>query len=686
MNNIPQTRIPTGGVDRTNLPHVTDPKNWWTLNNLRPVNGGLEQTPPLCNKMALNVPYPGTDIRLLEHVAIDGQLQLLIGNETEFVMFDEVLWQRTPVLYLELIKMPITATTTTLCQIDSGGSSQHEEAYISGSNIDIDIALATATSNELSQQALLYGDLAHRFVADLDTFWLEILTSTTARWRFISKGITPGAWYEFTIAKTVVIDPVLNINLAFMNTTDFAPGDYWQWIVTSPVIPADNECITTSSYGNDLYIAGYDRRILRFRDGIVTGVGYKPAFGKRTAVFYNHLVIAQYEEAAVDDGHEPLDPYDVRTTPWRLAWSHLNDPDQLFPTDLNEADVYDFPATSAAYRGYLGITNLAILNETLIIYLANSMYSMRYVGLPTVMQITPLVNNIGSIFYDGLVITSEGHFFIGIDNIYFFDGTKPIPMGFEVCEQFFTEIGTPSNNPRYDWTYAKYDQRRSEVIWTYWSVFATGKYVCRQLIYQVDFKRFYFRNMPSDSMGTYSGNTYNIRTFVPELDSTVPGTMLYGAKTRLLHEYEYGVDSLRFLANDTLVYSGATIIPALTLPYAETPDLSYGDLYSVKEHSSFLLDAAYDIGSGVTVSHNARNAVGNPLAVTLTPLTKVWTTSLAERILSFPRKDGVVFRYGFTGTYTTTVDPISGYTVTVPTIGLKITGYADFIYTGKAEQ
>jgi hypothetical protein len=300
------------------------------------------------------------------------------------------------------------------------------------------------------------------------------------------------------------------------------------------------------------------------------------------------------------------------------------------------------------------------------------MHTMRYVGLPNVMQIDLLVPNIGSMFSAGMVVTPDGHYFISVDNIYLFDGSKPRPIGFEVCEQFFAEVSTAVLNPRFDWTFGKYDAKRSEVIWTYW-INGANAYQCKQMVYQVDFKRFYFRHLPSDDT---TANT-NIRAFTPNPIAEVRGSFIYGGYQVLLQDWTLDRTDYENIVPDH-------VDNIFTLPVAETPDLSYGDLYGVKEHSSLILDASFTYGTGFTVEHSARTLVS--ALPTFETLAQTWTPTLPERLLSFPHKSGIVFRYRFTGSGAGSYQPAEGGQSFSPITGLKLFGYADFLYTNGAEQ
>ncbi len=672
MSNKPQIRIPTGGVDRTNLAHATSPEKWWSLLNLRPVNGGLEQTPPFARYVTLaNLPIGSgattdSDVRVLTHfLGSAGEHKLLVGTEIDFRTFPitAVTGVETKLLVvLQTVIPPIGETTETVLN-DNAGVTTDTLVDIAGSTTPLLATIGTVSVADVNRQVLLYGTLLNRFHAEGDLLEVEIVTATTAKWRFNS-----GAWITFTIATSVNIDPALDIYLAFMATDGFNVGDTFSWTVPTGSARAMAETDSTvgvTLYNNDVYITGYSGRILRMRDGIITGVGYVPVFGKHCVIFYNHLVVSQYA-AGRWDGSAIVTSADPGVTPWRLAWSHLNDPDQFYPTDLNEADQYDLSTIAAPSTGNRGITGLAQLNDVLLVYTPNSIYSVRYVGLPAVMQVGLLLPNIGSIFNAGVVKTSIGHFFIAIDNIYLLNGSLPQAIGFPVIDLFFDEILTKETNARWDWTYGHHDEERNEVIWTYW-VPVGAAFQCKQMVFQVDSNRFYFRQLPKV-------RTFTIDTFNPH----IRGQMIYGETQKLLADWTSTRNTL------AQIYPDSVSADQFTLPYAETPDLSYGDLFGIKEHTSVVIDANYSNAAGIQIEHSARNMLSATVNYTVVP--KTWTKAVPERLASLPRVSGVVFRFRFTalggGSYTNT-DFTGSFS---PVTDFKLYGYADFLYTGKAEQ
>ena len=213
----------------------------------------------------------------------------------------------------------------------------------------------------------------------------------------------------------------------------------------------------------------------------------------------------------------------------------------------------------------------------------------------------------------------------------------------------------------------------------------TQVFQCRQVIYQLDYDRFYFRNLPSSD-----SSTHDIRSFCKNINSAVYngtnaavyGSRVYGGFQSLLVDYKLETTlPVTDLIEDAVGDSGEPVLNGFfTEPYAETPDLVYSDLYSIKEHSALILDASYDNGSGIEVFHAARERTST--TPTLVRLAQRWLPTLKEYMLSFPRISGRVFRYAFKFCGPQSLDSRKPG----PTVGAKLNGYVDMIYKGGAEK
>lgn len=85
-----------------------------------------------------------------------------------------------------------------------------------------------------------------------------------------------------------------------------------------------------------------------------------------------------------------------------------------------------------------GIKDIKAWGNDFIVYKPTSMYRAYHVGPPEVFKFELISNSIGSA--GGVVKTETSHFFIGPDDIYKFDGTRPVPIGAGIRESFFSGL------------------------------------------------------------------------------------------------------------------------------------------------------------------------------------------------------------------------------------------------------
>lgn len=610
--------IPVGGFDRSNAPHASSADTWFDLLNLRPENGTgqLKQTPLLALQGTL--PALNTD----NGAEGSSQVRFIEGQPSgNYICGTE-----------KYLRYFVKTFNGTIAQTQ------------------IPVVLQTAIPNNvtINGEVLLYGVNLTDFAATNDQIDVVIDGATTFKWRRNGGGYTA----LVPIAATVAIG-ANGLTLAFMATDGYTINDTWSWKRTALPYAGTYplQKVELTNFKADAYITGYDRAILRVRDNIATGVGYKRVWGRYVAVFYNHLMVGQFATSNYSAG-APVDSYDAKVTPWRLGWSHLNDPDQFFQTDLNEADQYDIPANHHVDVPIQGITGMKPLGNFLITYLPDTMYTTTYVGLPNVMQTDQLNTKVGSMFDNGVVTTPYGHYFIARDNIYRFDGSQVVKVGFPVFNKFMDDMSA-SGTIRQQ-LFGHYDADKCEVQWTYWFSAGVGLQ-CRQMCYQIDYNRWYFRNMPSTQI------SQDVRCITGYTEFT---RRLYGCLQKIY------IDEVPF-AGGELLDTNTAGTGSYTQPYAETQDLIYGDLLWKKLASSVYPDAfwtfvtsVFNADTALTVAFQARNRASE--TASLTNLALTWDIATTERILSLPQAAGAVHRYRFK------------FTGTKP-IGCIFSGWQDFV-------
>lgn len=80
------------------------------------------------------------------------------------------------------------------------------------------------------------------------------------------------------------------------------------------------------------------------------------------------------------------------------------------------------------------------LGEEIIAYKDRSIIVGRYVGSPAVFEFNQLPGDIGCATNDAIVSIGLAHFFVGYEDFYLFDGSRPIAIGGPVKKTFFTDL------------------------------------------------------------------------------------------------------------------------------------------------------------------------------------------------------------------------------------------------------
>ncbi|SPA24580.1 conserved hypothetical protein [Cupriavidus taiwanensis] len=88
------------------------------------------------------------------------------------------------------------------------------------------------------------------------------------------------------------------------------------------------------------------------------------------------------------------------------------------------------------------ITGAKALGDDIVVYKDRSMYMGRYQGPPIIWSFLPVPGEIGAPCQEAIVSIGTAHIFVGYDNIYLFDGTRPQPIGEPVRNWFFKDINS----------------------------------------------------------------------------------------------------------------------------------------------------------------------------------------------------------------------------------------------------
>lgn len=125
------------------------------------------------------------------------------------------------------------------------------------------------------------------------------------------------------------------------------------------------------------------------------------------------------------------------------------------------------------------------LGEYAVAYKATSIYLGQYVGAPVVWDWTPVAGGeAGCVGKEALCDVDGAHFFVGQDNFWLFDGTRPVPIGDGQVRQWFFDNSDPANLFK---TKCVYDRQQNRV-WVFYP--SAGSTVCDSaLVYHLKNKQ-----------------------------------------------------------------------------------------------------------------------------------------------------------------------------------------------------
>jgi hypothetical protein len=117
-----------------------------------------------------------------------------------------------------------------------------------------------------------------------------------------------------------------------------------------------------------------------------------------------------------------------------------------------------------------GLTAGAPFGSGLVAYKAREMFLGQYVGPPVVLQFDRIPGEQGCVGPEAVVDIGGAHIFVGEDNIWLYDGTRPVPIASELRQWFFNDI---SATYKYR-TIVTYDRNNGRVWIFYPSTVSSG--------------------------------------------------------------------------------------------------------------------------------------------------------------------------------------------------------------------
>jgi hypothetical protein len=161
------------------------------------------------------------------------------------------------------------------------------------------------------------------------------------------------------------------------------------------------------------------------------------------------------------------------------------------------------------------------LGEYAIAYKQRSIYLGQYVGAPTVWNwIQVPGGDAGCVGKEAICDIGGAHFFVGDDNLWIFDGTRPIPVADGNVRQFFYD----NSNPSYRYKTICVFDRQKNLVWVFYpSLGSTSP--DSAIVYHVNAKKWGVANRSIEAALNYVSGGVTIdglSTISPTIDGLAP--------------------------------------------------------------------------------------------------------------------------------------------------------------------
>lgn len=217
-------------------------------------------------------------------------------------------------------------------------------------------------------------------------------------------------------------------------------------------------------------------------------------------------------------------------------------------------------------------------NDTIIAYKNRSIYVGTFVGGAAVWQFRE-IPGAGCIGQDALVSTGTLHYFVGEDNIYLFDGARPIPIATGQVRQWFLD----NSNPNYRYAcQLKYD-RDADLLWLFFPGLTATSGTCDKcLVYHLGTKQWGRADRTIETAFVFATPSTNIDSLTGTIDALSGSidSLAGGAGTRVVAVFDsaHTMQLLNgtpgtsyFVPNDIGDDTQVTRLTSVTLRYMQTP-------------------------------------------------------------------------------------------------------------------
>lgn len=139
-------------------------------------------------------------------------------------------------------------------------------------------------------------------------------------------------------------------------------------------------------------------------------------------------------------------------------------------------------ATTGRLVGVPGeLTAAAPLGAYMVAYKERGMYLGQYVGPPIVWQWDQVPGEIGCVGPEAVVDIGGAHIFVGADNIWFYDGTRPTPIATgQIRQWFYNDLSAT-----YKYRTIVYYDRQNQRVWFHYPSSASSGTPDRAIVYHL---------------------------------------------------------------------------------------------------------------------------------------------------------------------------------------------------------
>ncbi len=156
------------------------------------------------------------------------------------------------------------------------------------------------------------------------------------------------------------------------------------------------------------------------------------------------------------------------------------------------------------------IRALKKLGDVAVIYKENSMYLGQYQGPPIIWSWSLISGEVGAVSNESVVNIGTAHFFIGINDIWVFDGTRPAPIGEGIREWFFGDL---NSTYRYN-IIGQHDKANALIYWYYPSKNSTTGALDSCIVFNYKSQKWGRANRSIEAVLDYSSGGFTYATLL----------------------------------------------------------------------------------------------------------------------------------------------------------------------------